>query len=219
MSTAPSQPFAAAAASLAALALAVVPLTAAANPLGVVLTSHADRVSAAVDLSPVLPPKLEEELGNGLRNVVAIFVAVVPVASGQASHGSARVVEVLYDVWEETWAVTTRDGANPDGRRQTLRSRAELGQLLARAADVELGPLAALPAGRFVLEVRIDVNPVSPELLERTREYLAASAGPAGASRSVLGTVAGFLLRGPEDDARIFLFRSRSLTAAEVSPR
>jgi hypothetical protein len=219
VSTTPNPHFAATAAGLAALALSVVALPAAAEPLAVVLTSHAERVSATIDLSPVLPPKLEEELGNGLRNVVAIFVAVVPVASGQASHGSARVVEVLYDVWEETWVVTTRDAGSPSGRRQTIRSRVELGQLLARAADVELGTLGSLPAGRFALEVRIDVNPVSPELLERTREYLAASAGPAGASRSVLGTVAGFLLRGPGDDGRIFLFRSRLLTAAEVIPR
>jgi hypothetical protein len=202
----------------AGVALAVPFPSAAAELLPVALAVRAGRVTAAVDLAPVLPKELEEKLGNGLRNVVAILVAVVPVDGGAPPAAHGRVLEVLYDVWEETWAVTIRDPQSPSGRRLVLKTAAELHRLLARCADADLGPPAELPAGPFTIDVRVDVNPVSPELLARTREYLAGAARPAGTSRSVLGTVAGYLLREPDDEDETFIFRSRALTSAAVKP-
>jgi hypothetical protein len=202
----------------ASATLAVAFPSAAADPVAVALVVRAGRVSAAVDLAPVLPKDLEGTLGNGLRNVVAILVAVVPADGSAPPAAHARVLEVLYDVWEETWAVTIRDPQSPSGRRQVLRTPAELHRMLARAADADLGPAAGLPAGPFTVDVRIDVNPVSPELLARTREYLAGAARPAGSSRSVLGTIAGYLLREPDEEGESLFFRSRTLTAAGVQP-
>lgn len=212
----------AAAAALIATSLGtwILPASAAADPLSVTLARRDGRVAATVDLAPVLPADLEERLGNGLRNVVAFYVGVVPDGAEEPTTGFARVIEVLFDVWEETWSITIRDPQSPGGRHRRLGGAAELRQLLSHGADADLGPAASLPSSRFTLDVRIDVNPVSPELLARTREYLAGAAGrPGGASRSVLGTVAGFLLREPEDDGEILLFRSRALSADAVAPR
>lgn len=205
-----------AAALLALLAASALPSRAAGTPLPVVLATRGGRLTAAVDLGPLLPAGLPDQMGNGLRNVVAVFVGVVPVGADAPTAAFARVVEVLYDVWEETWLVTVRDPQSPAGRRQVLRSAAELRQLLAHVADGDLGPASALPTGRFTVDVRIDVNPISPELLARTRQYLAGASGPGRGSRSVLGTVAGFLLREPGDDGEVLLFRSLALTPGAV---
>ncbi len=191
----------------------------AADPLPVTLASQAGRVVAAVDLSKALPSDLPERLGNGLRNVVAIYVAVVPLGGEEPAAAYPLVFEVLYDVWEETWSVTVRDPKTPGGRRQVLRSVEELRALLAHVPDADLGPVGALPASRFTVDVRIDVNPVSPELLAYTRQYLAGAARARGGSRSVLGTMAGFLLRVPDDEGGSLLFRSRPLSADAVKPR
>jgi len=206
--------------ALAATATATAPSAAAAAPLGVTLESRGGLVSAAVDLGPALPPDLSSRLGNGLRNVLAIFVGVVPVGAEDPTIGYARMVEVLYDVWEETWTVTIRDGRSPAGRRRVVATVAELRALLSHGADAELGPTAGLPGTPFTVDVRIDVNPVSPELLARTREYLAGAAGrPGGASRSVLGAVAGFLLREPDEGGEALSFRSAVLQRSDVRPR
>jgi hypothetical protein len=189
-----------------------------ADPLPVTLTLRAGRVGAAVDLAPVLPSDLEARMGNGLRNVLTVFVAAVPLDGSAPSAGFGRMLEVLYDVWEETWAVTVRDPQTPSGRRQVLRSPQELHRLLVHAADADLGPISALPSGHFTVDVRVDINPISDELLARTREYLAGASGAGSGSRSVLGTVAGFLLREPEDDGASLLFRSGPLTTAAVKP-
>lgn len=205
----------------AAIALSVLAAAgpAAADPLPVTLTLRAGRVAATVDLAPVLPGDLEARMGNGLRNVLTVFVAAVPLDGSSPSTGYGRMLEVLYDVWEETWAVTVRDPQTPSGRRQVLRSPQELHRLLVHAADADLGPLSALPSGRFTVDVRVDVNPISDELLARTREYLAGAAGTTGGgSRSVLGAVAGFLLREPEDDGSSLHFRSAPMTAGAVQP-
>ena len=206
---------AAAAFALAALAAAV---PAAAAPLPVTLAHRAGRVAATIDLAPVLPGDLEPRMGNGLRNVLTVFVAAVPLDGSAPPAGYGRMLEVLYDVWEETWAVTVRDPQTPNGRRQVLRSREELHRLLVHAADADLGPASALPSGPFTVDVRVDVNPISDELLARTREYLAGASGTGGGSRSVLGTVAGFLLREPEEDGASLHFRSAPLTAGAVRP-
>jgi hypothetical protein len=205
--------------ALAALgALAALPGAAHADPLAVSLAARDGIVRATVDLAPAFPRPVEARLGNGLRNVVAVFVAVMPADGGAPTAGAGRVLEILFDVWEETWSVTIRDAGAPGGRRQTVRSGEALRQVLHHAADVELGPVASLPAQPFTVDVRLDFNPVSPELLARTREYLAGATGPGGSSRSVLGAVAGLLLREPDDEEESLLLRSAPLTAASVKP-
>lgn len=192
---------------------------AAADPLPVALTLRDGRVAATVDLGPVLPADLAGRLGNGLRNVVAVYVAVVPPGGAPPVPAGARVFEVLFDVWEEAWWVTIREPQRPGGTRRVLQGEAEVRALLVRGADADLGPAATLPP-LFTVDVRIDVNPVSDELLAHTREYLAGAAGrPGGASRSVLGAVAGFLLREPEDDGDVLYFRSRPLTPPGAASR
>lgn len=206
--------------ALAATASAALPSAAAADPVPVTLTMRDGHVAARIDLSGALPADLPSRLGNGLRNVLAVYVGVVPVDGGQPSAGVARVVDVLYDVWDESWTVTVRDALSPSGRRKIVTTLGELRAILAHAADADLGPPGSLPAGLFTVDVRLDVNPVSPELLAQTREYLAGAAGrPGGASRSVLGTVAGFLLREPSDGDEVLFFRSAPISSDAVNPR
>jgi hypothetical protein len=93
---------------------------------------------------------------------------------------------------------------------------------LANEKDLDLGPASLLPVGPFVVEARVEVNPVSKEQLHRTREFIANPAGGsrAGAgSRSVLGAMASFLLREPDPGSDVHLFRSRRLGRAEVVAR
>jgi hypothetical protein len=211
-------------AALGALLLAgALPSWAAPGPLAVRLAARSARLEVSLDLSPVFVPGLEDQLGNGLTNVIAIWVAVLPAGGGGpvAIHG--RVIEILFDVWDETYAVTVKDPRAPGGVRLVLPDFRALREFLANERDLDLGPIAALPPGPFVLEARVEVNPVSKEQLQRTREYIANP--PAGArvggggSRSVLGAVASFLLREPDPGSDVHRFRSRAFTRGEVATR
>jgi hypothetical protein len=204
---------------VAALAIAVALRAAAAEPepLPTLLSARAGRMEASLDLSAAFPTTTEHDFGNGLTNVVAIYVSVVPDGARSPVALYGRVVEILFDVWDETYAVTVKDPRAPQGVRHVLADFAALRRFLSEARGVDLGPARALPASPYHLEARVEVNPVSREQLQRTREYIAnPSAGTrtAGSTRSVLGAVASFLLREPDPGSDVHLFRSRSFTGA-----
>lgn len=174
------------------------------------------RVRATVDLGPAFPPDTLHELGNGLSNVVAIYVTIVPEGGSQPVALFGRIVEVLWDVWNESFMVTVKDSTTPEGDHLIVPTQAGLRTLLASARDIDLGPASALPKGRILLEARVELNPVSKEQLQRTREYIASAGARAGGSRSVLGAMASFLLREPAPDAEVALLRSRPLSLSQV---
>ncbi|MGC3997436.1 MAG: hypothetical protein QM767_08025 [Anaeromyxobacter sp.] len=191
------------------------------SPLKARVMARNGRLVAALDVSPVFGPDRERAFGNGLTNVVALYVTVTPEAGGTPVAFHGRVVEILFDVWDETYAVTLKDPDFPAGRRLVLPDFAALRSYLSDQRELDLGPLSALPVGPFVVEARLEVNPVSREQLQRTREYIASAAGnrPGGGSRSVLGAVASFLLREPDPGTDVHLLRSRAFSHAEVQPR
>jgi hypothetical protein len=210
-------------AALAALALATAARAAAAPaPLDAKLAVRGGRLTAGADLSAAFPPALERQLGNGLTNVVALYVAVTPAGGRHPALLYGRVAEILFDVWEETYTVTVKDPYVPQGVRVVLPDFAALRRFLSEARDLDLGPVSLLPPGPFVVEARVELNPVSKEQLQRTREYIANPAGgprAGGGSRSVLGAMASFLLREPDPGSNVHLFRSRPFRPGEVATR
>lgn len=211
------------AAALAALVLATpAALAAATSQLGVKLAAREGRVLASLDLAAAFSPAAERELGNGLTNVVAVYVSVRPSDGGSPALVYGRVIEILFDVWEETYAVTVKDPRAPQGLRRVLPDFKALRAFLSNEGELDLGPVALLPADPFVVEARVELNPVSKEQLHRTREFIAnpaAGARATGGSRSVLGAMASFLLREPEPGSDVYLFRSRPLFRGELGAR
>jgi hypothetical protein len=182
------------------------------------LSTVKGRAVATMDLSAAFGEHRQQEFGNGLDNVVEIYTAVVSGKGGAPSLVHGRIVEILYDVWEETYAVTVRDPGHPSGRHLVLASFAALRTFLSDQRDVDLGPVDSLPES-FYLEIRVEVNPISKEQLQRTREYIAAAAGDqSSGSRSVLGAVASFLLREPDAESDVHVYRSVPFTRSGVQP-
>jgi hypothetical protein len=210
-------------AALAALALAAPSAAAPIAPLHVALAAKEGRLLASIRLERAFPPADERELGNGLTNVVALYLSVMPASGGPPALAYGRVIDILFDVWDEVYVVTVKDPRAPQGSRLVLKDAAALRAFLADQRDLDLGPAALLPEEPFFVEARLELNPVSKEQLRRTREFIsnpsAGARGGAGGSRSVLGAMASFLLRDPEPGSDIHLFRSRTFARAEVAPR
>ena len=201
-----------------ATAAAALALAGDAAPVECGLEARGGRLMARLDLRAAFPDELRRTFGNGLTNVVALHVALLPEHGDAPAALFGRVLEIRYDVWDESFGVVVRDPASPRGRRITARTWQELRGVLGDARDLDLGPSAELGNGRWVVQARLEVNPVSAELLERTREFIASpTSGLRGGapSRSVLGAMASYLLHGTEGgEARHFA--SRAFTAREV---
>lgn len=198
--------------------LLAAPLAGPAVPTRAPVEVVAGLVVGAVDLAPAFPERLERQLGNGLTNVVALHVALLPAEGGDPVALWAREIQVLYDVWEERFDVVARDPGAPRGRRLAFATFAELREWLAELREIPLGPASALGGGRFVVQARVELNPVSKELLARTRELMAnPSAGARGGpSRSVLGAIASYLLREPPPGAEVRVVRSAPFGLSEA---
>ncbi|GEJ58748.1 hypothetical protein [Anaeromyxobacter diazotrophicus] len=207
---------------LAALAAAAAGAHDAPRSLPTALAAEGGRLVATVDLGAAYPPDLRKRLSSGLTNVIALHAALLPEPGGDPAALFGRTVDVLYDVWEERWTATVRDPSAPQGRTRTFQRWEDLRAFLREARGLDLGPAAELGAGRWVVQTRLELNPVSKELLDRTREFIAnpAAAGRSGApSRSVLGAMASYLLRGADPGSDVHLFRSAPFTAQDVRPR
>jgi len=191
-----------------------------AEPAAIVrLSPVRGHVMATLDLSSLFGPGRQREFGNGLTNLVEIYTAVLPAAATAPVTIHGRLLEILFDVWEETYAVTVKDPEHPSGWRVVLPSFSSLRSFLSDQGDVDLGSLEALPDA-FTVEVRVEVNPISKEQLQRTREYIAAAAGVrSNGSRSVLGAVASFLLREPDAGTDVHVLRSPLFTRSGVAAR
>lgn len=186
------------------------------------LEVNAGHLQATLDLAPAFPADLQKQLSNGLTNVIALHVALLPERGGGPVALYGREIDVLYDVWEETYSVTVKDPQAPHGRRLVFPRFPELRGFLAQARGVDLGPIEELGSSRWVLQTRFELNPVSKELLERTRQFITnpAAAGRTGTpSRSVLGAMASYLLKSADTGAEVYLFRSQVFTAREVTRR
>lgn len=225
LAAAPAPPRRAALAAAALALLAVAPAARAApapQPLRVTVAEAQGRLVVALDLASAFPPALERRFGNGLTNVVTVFAAVVPAGGAAPVALGGRVLEILYDVWDERYVVTIRDARLPRPVRRAAADWPDLQRLLAEVPDLDLGPASALPEGPFHVEARVEINPVSREMMQRTREYLAGPAAgprPGGGTRSVLGVMAGYLLREPDAGDDAHLYRSRELARGEVVGR
>lgn len=186
------------------------------------IEARSGRLTFSCDLAPAFPPDLQRQLTNGLTNVIAVHVALVPEHGDAAAALYGREIDVLYDVWNESFGVTWTDSASPQARHLAFREYGPLFAFLADGRGIDLGPVSNVASGSWVVQTRVEVNPVSKELLERTREFIAnPSAGSrvGGASRSVLGAMASYLLRDADPGADVHLFRSRPFTIREVVPR
>ena len=177
------------------------------------------RLVTTIDLAPAYPPDLQRQLSNGLTNVITMHVALLPEGGGDPAALYGREVDVLYDVWEETYGVVAKDPLTPRGRMLVFPTFANLLAFLGEARGIDLGPVSELEGRRWVVQTRLELNPISKELLEKTREFIAnPAAGARGApSRSVLGAMASYLLKGADPGADVHVFRSASFTAREVA--
>ncbi len=180
------------------------------------------RLLATFDLSEAFPPDLQRQLGNGLTHVVTLHVSLVPEKGDAPAAIYGRTIEILYDVWKEAFQVTVKDPEHPSGRQLSLAGWKELRPFLAEAREVDLAPASTLGGGTWVAVARVELDPVSEELLDRTRELIAnprAAAGADGGSPSVLGAMASYLLRAGPPGPGVHFFRSRPFAVEGGSVR
>lgn len=124
----------------------------------------------------VLPESLPGELKSGLTN--RLYLRITLLDGVTPLRGHAAEIAIRYDLWDETFAVTsTVDHAAAETR--SLRSPAEVERMLSALTLPKLFAAAELPPGReLTLRVELLLNPIRREKLNMIRQWVAENSAP-----------------------------------------
>ena len=158
-------------------------------------------------------------LQDGLTHRVRYTVEVRPAAGGDPILTEILTTEVVYDLWDEVFVVTHTEAGR--ARRVRVRTLDRVMALLERPRFK-----TNLPAGtlkdRYVAEMVVEVDPVSEEVLNRTRQLLAPPVNDqeSRAARGLLGSVARVFVNesSASDGALIHGFRTAPFTVSPATP-
>jgi Domain of unknown function (DUF4390) len=119
----------------------------------------------------VFTTKVKKQLSSGLPTRAIIEINLEKEGTETPLAYWVRSTQIVYDLWEERYLVTVED--NNGRRRASARTAAESIKLAGTLRKEKIVKLAGLPPGNYRLRIHIEVNPVSKEMVENIRRWLA----------------------------------------------
>jgi hypothetical protein len=139
-----------------------------------------DSLQATFSYRDVFTPQIRKKMTSGLPTRLLVHVAVEPSTGGEPVAYWARSAEIVYDLWDEEFAITVSD---MQGKRRTrvatLEQAIEATAILWRAPVTEIG---SLEPGMYRLRVIVEVNPVSEEMVRNIQRWISRPKGGRGDS-------------------------------------
>lgn len=181
--------------------------------LPVDLRVHEDRVLASFSVDAAIDEEFRRRMAGGLESRVEILTQLTD-ARGQVVGRGQRSCKLLYSLWDEQTFATIADAARPPPGTETFETVETAVKACVEVEELPVALAGALTlADGYHLRVRVILNPVSEEMVERSRQFIT---NPQGGARtgpnSVLGALAGLLGddEGPRGPSAVF--RSERLT-------
>lgn len=175
-------------------------------PLELELKREDEQLLAHFDVTSAFTEDFRKRLSRGLTSRVFLEMALLD-ANQTTIVTTLRSCELRVDTWAEVVIVRIQDGARVKRRNIVLIDEAlrECG----RVEGLVVADMALLTRSfGYRLEVTISLNPVSPELLERTREFTSNPKGTGSGAKAFFGAVARLFRSGAGAGGESFLFRS-----------
>lgn len=85
----------------------------------------------------------------------------------------ARTIEITYDLWEEQFLVVREDDTGR--KRAKVVTRKEAMDLSGILTHTAIGQIPDMAPGLYRIHARIETNPVSKEMVEKIRSWLAST--------------------------------------------
>jgi hypothetical protein len=122
--------------------------------------------------------KITENLQSGLPTRLVIQISLEKKGKKKPVSYWARTVSVVYDLWAEVYIITVED--NRGRRRAKVSTVDEVIDLAGKVSRCQIADVSGLAPGPYRLRTLIEVNPVSKEMIENIRRWLAQK--PEGSS-------------------------------------
>jgi hypothetical protein len=173
---------------------------------------------AGFDVTSAFTEAFRHRLAGGLTSRVVIEMTLVDENDLPLGY-SVRECQLRMDVWDDVLYVLIRDANRPAIRKKLLLIDEGL-KSCGQVDKAVLADFASVPRRpSYRLAVAVSLNPVSSELLQHTREFMAnPNDTRPGNSTSFFGTVARLFISKPNMGGERFVFRSGPLPRPTRSP-
>jgi hypothetical protein len=153
-------------------------------------------------------PGLLAKLASGLPLVIAVRAYVYREGRDAPIALAPRVCRVVYDLWDEVYRVHVSE---PERERDQAAVLDGVVRLCGEVRDLPVVRRALLVAGEaYFLGVVVDVNPVSPEMVEQMRRWMSRPTGSTGIgpSDALFGSFVQLFVRQIATSDKTLAFRT-----------
>ena len=139
---------------------------------------------------------MTDKLSSGLPTVIAMRAYVLRDGSNDPVALSIRTCRVVYDLWDEVYRIRV---SSSGGERESAAVNVE--GVLRQCAEVRDQPIADRsllePGKGYYLGVIVEVNPISPQMLDQMRRWVSKPAGATsiGPGDALFGSFVGLFVR------------------------
>ena len=183
--------------------------------------AEAKQLYLSLGFRDVIDPDLQAKLSRGLPTTIVLTAAIYRASGStvQPLSTTAHTCRVTWHVWEEAYRVEiTRPGGSQVRWTTTvegvLRRCAEVRRLIAGTAQ-------QIPANTALFcAAKIQVNPLSPEVLQKLKLWVLrpSGTGTAAPSDALFSTFTGLFLQRVGEAERELKFNTRPLLPSVVRP-
>ncbi len=170
-----------------------------------------ERLLADLSFRDVIDGEIREKLSRGLPTTIVFTATLHRPGIAEALATTAQTCRVTWHVWEEAYRLEiSRPGEiRPPTWTTTiegvLRRCAEVHRLLTATRSQVVGD------GPLVLQAKVQVNPVSEEVLQKIKRWVSRPAGTSTAAPgdALFSTFTGLFLQRIGDAERVLVFSMR----------
>jgi hypothetical protein len=167
---------------------------------------------ASFGFREVVDMDIAKKLSSGLTNVIAMRAYVLMEGENEPVALAVRTCKVVYDLWDEVYRVRV-SGLGEERNLAVL----SIDGVLRQCTDVKDYPVAdralLVPGKPYILGVIVDVNPISPQMLEQLRRWVSRPAGSTGIGPgdALFGSFVGLFVRQIGTSDRTLKFRTQAV--------
>jgi hypothetical protein len=168
---------------------------------------------ASFSFRDAIDTPMANKLASGLPTVIAMRAYVLREGEDTPVALAVRTCRVVFDLWDEVYRLKI---SGPGGERDTAALNLEgvLRQCV-EARDLPVADRSLLTAGKpHFLGVIVEVNPVSPQMVDQMRRWVSRPAGSTGIGPgdALFGSFVGLFVRQLGTADRTLRFRTQSVT-------
>lgn len=167
-------------------------------------------LKASFPYREVVDKGISDKLASGIRQTMVMRAYVLREGDTNPIALAARTCSISYDLWEEIYRVKIDAAQNDKGIVNLEGVLRQCGQV----QDLVVADKTLLTGNKpFFLGVIVEVNPISPQMLQQMKQWISRPAGSTGIGPgdALFGSFVGLFVRQIGTADKTLRFRSQSV--------